>query len=328
MRRRQVLILLASTAPALMRAFGAGAADQRPTGPFRIAFLESTSVQSFRDAFEQGLRENGLVPGQTIVIDYRTAGGSAKRFDVLASEVVSTNIDLIVAPSTTAALAAKRATATIPIVIVLAGDPVGSGLVGSLAHPDGNVTGTTSQGVDFATKHLGLLSEAVPDARSIAVLTVPGNPPNDRGLEQIQTAAAARGLVIVPSGWLAADELDAAFARITADKAQALVVFDAPQTFENRERIIRLTAEHRLPAIYQQKLYVQGGGLMSYGPDVMDLARRSAWYVARLLRGVRPADLPVEQPTKFELIINLKTAKALGLTISQSLLLRADDVIQ
>jgi putative ABC transport system substrate-binding protein len=279
-------------------------------------------------AFESGLREHGLEPGRDVRIDYRDASGQIERFDAIAAEFVAAPVDLIVAPTTTAALAAHKATASIPIVTIVAGDPVGSGLAESLAHPGGNVTGTTSQGVDFATKHLELLVEAIPSARRIAVLTIPGNPPNERGLREIESAATARGLTIVAAPWRTSDELADAFAVVDRHGAEGLVVFDAPQTFEHRERIIALALQRRLGTVFQQKLYIAAGGLLSFGPDTADLARHAAGHVAKILAGSRPADLPMEQPTRFELAVNLRTARAIGLALAPTLLARADEVIE
>jgi putative tryptophan/tyrosine transport system substrate-binding protein len=319
MRRRAFLAAISGAAVALPLAAGAtdpGSAS--PAGRHLIGYLDVRPVPSLHRAFESGLREHGLEPGRDVRIDYREAGGRIDHFDAIAAEFVAMPVDLIVAPSTTAALAARKATAQIPIVTMFAGDPVGSGLVENLAHPGGNVTGTTSQGVDFATKHLELLAEAIPSARRVAVLTITGNPPNERGLREIEKAAAAR----------TSDELAGAFAAIDRHHAEGLVVFDAPQTFEHRERIIALALERRLGTIFQQKLYVEAGGLLSFGPDTEDLARRAAGHVAKILRGSRPADLPMEQPTRFELAANLRTARAIGITLAPSLLARADEVIE
>jgi ABC-type uncharacterized transport system substrate-binding protein len=293
-----------------------------------IGYLDVRPVPSLHRAFEAGLREHGLEPGRQVRIDYRAAGGRVEAFDAIAAEFVAAPVDLIVAPSTTAALAAHKATAQIPIVTMFAGDPVGSGLVESLAHPARNVTGTTSQGVDFATKHLELLVEAVPAARRIAVLTIAGNPPNERGLREIEKAAMARGVAIAAAPWRTGDDLADAFAQVDRHKAEGLVVFDAPQTFEYRESIIALALERRLGTVFQQRLYSEAGGLLSFGPDTADLARRAAGHVAKILGGSRPGDLPMEQPTRFELVVNLKTAKQIGLSIPPSLLARADEVVE
>jgi putative ABC transport system substrate-binding protein len=329
MRRRAFLAAISGAAVALPLAAGAtdpGSAS--PAGRHLIGYLDVRPVPSLHRAFESGLREHGLEPGRDIRIDYREAGGRIDRFDAIAAEFVAMPVDLVVAPSTTAALAARKATAQIPIVTMFAGDPVGSGLVESLAHPGGNVTGTTSQGVDFATKHLELLAEAIPSARRVAVLTITGNPPNERGLREIEKAAAARGIAVAAAPWRTSDELAGAFAAIDRHRAEGLVVFDAPQTFEHRERIIALALERRLGTVFQQKLYVEAGGLLSFGPDTVDLARRAAGHVTKILRGSRPADLPMEQPTRFELAANLRTARAIGITLAPSLLARADEVIE
>ena len=329
MRRRDFLAGCA-TASCLSRRT-ARAADPRsaaPAGQRLVGFFDVRPAPNLQRAFESGLREHGLEPGRDVRIDYREAGGRIERFATIAAEFVAMPVDLIVAPNTTAALAARNATAHIPIVTIVAGDPVGSGLAESLAHPGGNVTGTTSQGVDFATKHLELLVEAIPRARRIAVLTIPGNPPNERGLREIESAAAEHGLTVAAAPWRTSDELADAFAVVDRLGAEGLVVLDAPQTFEYRERIIALALQRRLGTVFQQKLYVKAGGLLSFGPDTADLARRAAGHVAKILAGSRPADLPMEQPTRFELAVNLHTARAIGLVLAPSLLARADEVIE
>jgi putative ABC transport system substrate-binding protein len=312
----------------LVRGAAADSGSAVPGGWRVIGYLDIRPAPIIHRAFENGLREHGLDPGRDVRIDYREAGGRVDTFDAIAAELAASPVDLIVAPSTTAAFAARKATARIPIVTMFAGDPVGSGLAESLARPGGNVTGMTSQGVDFATKHLELLIEAIPSAQRIAVLTIPGNPPNERGLREIEQAGSARGLAVSAAPWRTGDELAGAFALIDRYKAEGIVVFDAPQTFEYRERIIALALERRLGTVFQQRLYTEAGGLLSFGPDTADLARRAAGHVAKILGGAKPAELPMEQPTRFDLAVNLRTARAIGLALAPSLLARADEVIE
>jgi putative ABC transport system substrate-binding protein len=233
-----------------------------------------------------------------------------------------------VAPTTPAARAAKQVTGTTPIVTVLAGDPVAVGLVSSLARPGGNVTGLTGQATDWSTKPLQLLTEAIPGATRVGILWNPTNPAHIPGFKQVERAAAALRVQIQSLEVRTAGDLDGAFSTVTRDRPDALAVFDDPITFVNRQRIVDFAARTRLPAAYAFRWYVDVGGLMAFSPNLADLFRRSGTYIDKILRGARPADLPVEQPTKFEFVINLKTAKALGLTIPQSVLLRADQVIE
>jgi ABC-type uncharacterized transport system substrate-binding protein len=285
----------------------------------------------YRDAFRQGLRDLGYVEGRDIVIEYRDAQGKPERLAALAAELVALNVDVIVAPGTLAALAAKRATATTPIVVSTIGNPVADGLVESLARPGGNVTGLSNLTPDLIGKCMQLLREAVPRATRVAVLTHPGSATTKTDKDYATRAhAAGRSLgfevQLIDAGRPV--DLDRAFAEMTRWRANALVVMPYATLLQERTRIMALAAKQRLPAVYAYRENVMEGGLMSYGPDLSDQFRRSAAYVDRILKGAKPADLPVEQPTKFELVINLKTAKALGLTIPPSLLGRADQVIE
>jgi putative ABC transport system substrate-binding protein len=309
---------------------------QQPTKVARIGYLltgvlDSSETRVVLDAFRQGLSERGYVEGQNIVIEYRTAGGKLDRFPVLATELARLKVDLIVAPNTPAALAAQRASSTVPIVTVAMGDPVGDGLVASLARPDGNVTGLTFIGPQLVAKRLELLREALPRVSRVAVLWHPGafaQRTMQTMLKETEAAARTLGVQLQLVEVQSADGLDRAFSMMTRDHAETLLVFPSAMLFNERRRIVDLAAGHRLPAMYQASEFVELGGLISYGASIPDLARRSATYVDRILKGAKPADLPVEQPTKFELVLNLKTAKALGLTIPQSLLLRADVVVE
>ena len=284
-----------------------------------------------RDAFRQGLRDLGYVEGRNLVIEYRDAEGKPERLAAGAAELVGLNVDVIVSPGTLASLAAKRATATIPIVIPTIGDPVADGLVKSLARPDGNVTGLSNLTNDLIGKCMQLLKEVVPGATRVAVLTHPGSATakTDKDFAtRAQAAGRSLGFVVQLIDAGRPVDLDRAFAEMTRWRANALVVMPYATLLQERTRIVALAAKQRLPAVYAYRENVVAGGLMSYGADLADQFRRSAAYVDRILKGAKPGDLPVEQPTKFELVINLKTAKALGLTVPETLLARADEVIE
>jgi putative ABC transport system substrate-binding protein len=270
-------------------------------------------------------RELGYVPGQNLVLDHRSAGGRHERLAGLARELVQLRMDVIVAIGNEAIDAARNATTTIPIVM-LGGSVVARGLVASLAQPGGNVTGVAITETSLADKRLELLKEAVPFATRIAILSVPADF-NEVQLQEAERAAAPLGLtlVVVP---VRDGNYERAFGRMVAERAQALLVLASPIMNRDRARIIELAARHRLPAIYQFRHHVAEGGLMAYGSNLAALFRRMAAYVDRILKGARPAELPVEQPTVYELSVNLKTARTLGLTLPQTLLLRADEVVQ
>jgi putative ABC transport system substrate-binding protein len=293
--------------------------------------LESPETQLLRDAFREGLRERGYIEGQNIVIEYRPADGRIERFPRLASELVRLKLDLIVAANTPAARAAQQATTTIPIVVPVMGDPVGDGLVASLARPGGNITGLTFLGPELVPKRVGLLKEALPRVSRVAALWHPGGYSEGTTRDMVkQTEAAAHtlGVQLQLVGVRGPDELDRAFSTMTREHADALIVFPSPMLFNERRRIVDLAIQHRLPSISVAREFVELGGLIAYGASIPGLVRRSATYVDKILKGARPGDLPVEEPTKFELVMNMKTAKALGLTIPQSLLQRADRVIE
>jgi len=281
------------------------------------------------EAFRQGLRELGHVEGKTFVLVPRYSEARAERLPEIARELVSLKVDVIVAAGDTAIAAVKQQTRTIPIVMAISTDPLGTGLVASLARPGGNVSGLSMSSPELSGKRLELLKEVVSRLARVAFLWNP----EVRGavLDYNQTEGAARtlGLQLQSVEAARAEDLDRAFSAITEQRSQALVVASPnPVTLSNRGRIASFAQRNRLPSMYANRDYVDAGGLMSYGPSATDLYRRAATYVDKILKGAKPADLPVEQPTKFELVINLKTAKALGLTIPQSLLLRADEVIQ
>jgi ABC-type uncharacterized transport system substrate-binding protein len=295
------------------------------------ASLESPETRAALDAFRQGLSERGYLEGRNIVIDYRAADGRIDRFLALATELVSLKPDIIVAPNTPAARAARQATTTIPIVVSAMGDPVGDGLVTSLPRPGGNVTGLTFLGPGLVAKRLELLKEALPGISRVAVLSHRGAFGERTTREMVSEIESAAHVVGVTLHFLAVqsrDEFVSAFATMRRDRADAVLVFPSTLLFFERRRVIDLATKHRLPSVSAAREFVELGGLMAYGASINDLLRRSATHVARILKGAKPGDLPVEQPTKFELVINLKTAKALGLTIPPSLLQRADQVIE
>jgi putative ABC transport system substrate-binding protein len=307
-------------------------ADAQQAGKvYRIGYLSSGPATSnlYSEAFQQGLRELGWVEGQNIVTDYRFAEGRLDRLPDLAAELVRLKVDVIVASPTPAAVAAKNATGTVPIVMWGVGDPVGLGLIASLARPGGNVTGLSfSVGMDTFGKGLELLREAIPKVRRVAVLSNPAHPAHALAINNVKVAARSLRVQLQLVEARGPNEFDGAFAVMAKERVAAvLVLADSVFVFQ-RARLADLAARNRLPSMHGNKENVEAGGLMSYGPTNVDALRRAAGLVDKIFKGAKPADLPGEQPTKFEPVINLKTAKALGLTIPQSLLLRADQVIE
>jgi putative ABC transport system substrate-binding protein len=307
---------------------------QQPAKVPRIGFLRPNLVSPCRsDAFAQGLHDLGYVEGQNLVIEWRCVDGTPERQREVAVELIQLPVDVFVAIAADGPLAAMQATRTISIVFAIVAEPVAMGLVASLARPGGNVTGVTNQ-VDLAfhTKRLQLLLEAVPGVTRIAALQhgafVRALPARQRMQQAVADAARSLGIHLQIVEVDTPDELEGAFAAMMRAGAEALLVFNAPFFGTHRMRILELATTHRLPGIYEFRSFVEAGGLMSYNASAADLVRRAAYYVDRILKGTKPADLPVEQPTKFELVINLKTAKALGITIPPTLLFRADEVIQ
>jgi putative ABC transport system substrate-binding protein len=325
--RREFVGALAVALLAVPRA----AQGQTPAKVPRIGFL---SVLSLTDnphdleAFQQGLRELGYVEGQNIAIEYRFAEGRPERLPALAAELVRLKVDVIVTAAPAAPEAAQRATNTIPIVFAVVGDPVAVGLVASVARPGGNITGLSSMAPEVVGKQLELLKEVAPKISRMAVLQNPSNQAHPPTLRQAEGAARTLGvqLHIVQAGTPA--EIEAAFATMSSQRAGGVLVLRDSFFLAQRAQIAALAAKDRLPSVYGLKEQAEAGGLMAYGASTPPMYRRAATYVDKILKGAKPADLPVEQPTKFELVINLKTAKALGLTIPQSLLQRADEVIQ
>src|SRR5262245_60641722 len=304
---------------------------QPPTKLPRIGFLGTPSAEYIKGpvaAFEQALRELGYVGGKSIVIEYRYADGRSERLPNLATEMVRLRVDILVVAGAPAALAAKNATSVIPIVIGNAADPVGTGLVASLARPGGNITGLSDFNLGVVTKRLELLKQVVPTASRVAVLLNPANPTNLPQLKEIQTVAPALGVTLLALEAKGSDDIAPAFAVMKRERPGALLVMGDPMLGTHQRLIAELALKSRLPTIWAVREDADAGGLMSYGTNFEDLYRRAAGYVDKILKGARPADLPVEQPTKFELVINLTTAKALGLKIPPSVLSRADHVVE
>ena len=297
---------------------------------YRIGYLSFGSAKGLsEEAVRQGLRELGYVEGQNIVIEWRFAAGKLDPLPGLAAELVRLKVDAIVVSSTQGTLAAKKATQTIPIIFAIADNPVESGVVASLARPSGNLTGVTDIAGELGGKRIELLKETVPKVSRLAVLVWnPDGPGNAAERSEIESAARALGVQVQPVEIRGANDLESGFSAMTRAGANALMGLTNTRFGGNRQRIVALSAKNRLPAIYPERLFVEDGGLMSYGTNRAEWRRRVAVYVDKILKGTKPADLPVEQPTKFELVINLKAAKQIGLTIPQSVLYRADKVIK
>jgi putative tryptophan/tyrosine transport system substrate-binding protein len=303
-------------------------AQQGPP-PWRIGFLGAESPATsrhFLDAFRHGLQDLGYVEGQTITIEARWAEGRHDRFPALVAELVRLPVHVLLAISTPAALAAKQETPAIPIVFI-AGEPLGSGVVASLARPGGNLTGVSlALGEAFAGKWLELLREALPTVSQVALLWNPANPANAAYVTALQGSAQRLGVTLYPQGVQDPSQFTSAFAAMAS--ARALIVVADPLTVRYRNQLVALAATYRLPAIYGFREFVDAGGLMAYGASIPAMCRRAALFVDKILKGTKPGNLPVEQPTEFELVINLKTAQTLGLTIPSSLLFQATDVIR
>jgi putative tryptophan/tyrosine transport system substrate-binding protein len=324
-QRREFITLLGGAA-----AWPLAARAQQPGKLPTIGFLggASPSIESQRvAAFVQRLRELAWIDGRNLAIEYRWAEGRNERYAEAAAELVRLKVDVIVAVATPPTLAAKQATAVIPIVFAAAGDPVGTGLVASLARPGGNITGLSIQQTDLASKRLELLRDVLPGLRTVAILINIGSPNSVLEMGEAQAAARTVGLATVTSEVQRAEDIAPAFDALKG-RADALYVCADPLVNTHRIRVNTLALAARLPTIFGLREYVEAGGLMSYGPNLPDLMRRAAGYVDKILRGAKPADLPVEQPTKFDLVINLTTAKVLGLTVPEKLLALADEVIE
>ena len=304
---------------------------QQPGKVPGIGFLTSGSaaaVSTRVEAFRQGLREHGYMEGKNITVEYRYGAGKFDRLSDLAAELVHFKVNILVAQDAPAAHAAKNATSTIPIIMTNAADPVGTGLVTSLARPGGNITGLSDFNLGVITKRLELLKEVVAAASRIAVLLNPANPTNPLQLKDLEAVAPALRVTLISLQVKGPEDIEPAFNRMKKEHAAAIIIVGDPMFGAHRTRIVELATKSRLPAIWPRTEYVETGGLMSYGTNFNDLSRRAATYVDKILKGAKPADLPVEQPTKFELVINLKTAKQIGLTIPPNVLARADKVIR
>ena len=324
-RRKLLVALGAGTLAAPLACF----AQQQPPKVARIGLLHAASASSFanrREALIAGLRALGYVEGKNIIIEYRWAEGKYERLPGLAAELVQMKVDVIVAAAV-AIRAAQQATTTIPIVMIGAADPVASGYVASLARPGRNITGLSNINADVSIKYLELIRAAVPKLSRVTVLVNPGHPSHPDYLKRIQAAGKTNGVTISPAQASTASQIESAFGAMKRERAGALIVL--PDSFFGSQgrRIAELAAQQRLPTMFSSRERVEVGGLMSYGQNILEQDYRAATYIDKILKGAKPADLPVEQPTKFELVINMKTAKALGLTM-QDLLFRADKVIE
>jgi putative ABC transport system substrate-binding protein len=328
MKRREFLFALGAGALATP----VSSVAQQPPKVWRIGYLSPRVRMDslpYERAFLQGMSELGYVEGKNVVVEWRFADGAYERLPYLAADLVRLNVDVIVAPSSSAIRAAQQATKTTPIVFISTGDPVGSGFVASLAQPGGNITGLSNTNLDVSAKLLELLVTMVPRLSRVAVLGNPGSSTHSAILKNVRAAALTRaGVRVLSVEARTREEIERSFGRMTQERADSVIV--AADAFLNQQAqyIAPLALKRRLPSISQPRVYVEAGGLMSYGQNTADSYRHAATYVDKILKGAKPADLPVEQPTKFELVVNLKTAKALGLTIPESIRIRADEVIR
>jgi putative ABC transport system substrate-binding protein len=326
MDRRSFLSGIAATA---LIAVPCAARAQQSGKVWRIGWLGfGSGPNEFVEAFREQLRSLGYIEGRNLSIDYRWPGGKVDRLPEMAAELVQLKVDVIVTQGTQPVTAAKRATNAIPIVMTAPSDAVGNGLVASLARPGGNVTGMTYLSNELAGKRLQLLREVLPKVTRVAVLVLKNSPVTPPFLEQIRIAAQQMGITLVVGEENQANALASAFAAMQRERAQAVFVQQTPFTNDNRQRIVDLVARQRLPSMFESRGYVDDGGLISYGPSLLEMFRRAAEYVDKIFKGANPSELPVQQPTKFEMVVNLKTAKALGLKVPESILLRADRVIE
>jgi putative ABC transport system substrate-binding protein len=326
MKRREFITLLGGAAAAWPLAAHAQQSAKVP----RIGFLFYGSPERAPevDAFRQGLREQGYIEGQNISVEYRFARGRVAQLPELAAELVHLNVDVIVTPTTPASLAAKQATSTVPIVIANVADAVGAGLITNIGRPGGNITGLTSISSELGGKRLEVLKRIVPEASRVAVLYNPADRSNVLVLAELQAAAPALSLMLQPLEVRERADFENAFVAMRQERAHALFGAAGVLTFEHRQTLVDLAAETRLPTMWGHRQFVDVGGLMSYAVNFYDQCRLAATYVDKILKGSKPGDLPVQQPTKFEFVLNLKTTKALGLTVPPSLLALADEVIE
>jgi putative ABC transport system substrate-binding protein len=327
MRRRKFVALLGGMVAAWPFAARAQHWGKIPRVGFMgnsTAALEANLIGPFRE----GLREHGYEEGRNVEIVFRWAEGRYERFPALIAELIAANVDVIVTAGTPAALAVKKATSTVPVVMAAVGDPVGTGIVSSLARPGGNITGLSGTAPDLEGKRLELLREVVPNLSQVAFFLNPANALHDISLRQARAAANALHIKLLPQEVRRSEDLDGAFASIVKERPGGLLILADRVFLHDRERIMKFATERRLPSVNAYRELVEAGGLMSYGPSYEDMHRRAADYVDKILRGAKPADIPIEQPTKFDLVINLTTARALGLTVPDALLARADEVIE
>jgi putative ABC transport system substrate-binding protein len=329
-RRREFITLLGG---AVVARPVAARAQEATSTIRRVGFLlpgvaRTTAVRGLLEAFREGLKEYGWVEGQNISVDYRFAEGKEDALPGIAAALVQSWLDVIVAEGTPAIQAAKNVTQTVPIVMAVSNDPVGSGLVASLNRPGGNITGLSVLSQELGGKRLQLLTEIIPGLARVAVLSNPSNPSNTLLLEQTKAAAQSLGVEIHVAEVQGPDRFESAFAAVAAAHAGALIVLGDGMLYSQQPRIVTFAAASHLPALFGEKEGAEAGGLIAYGPSIPASFRRAAAYVDKILRGAKPADLPVEQPTKFELVVNLQTARAIGVTIPTSILLRADEVIE
>jgi putative ABC transport system substrate-binding protein len=322
--------MLRTAAFTVLLALAPVSAQSQPAGKvYRVGWLGITDTPAYTAAFVRGLRERGYREGENVVIERRYFEGKVDRVPGLAAELVRLKPDVIVTAGNIPTQALRRETTTIPVVMATSADPVGAGLVASLGRPGGNITGMTQDvGLEVLVKTMQLLKEAIPRSSQVAIVLDPRNPPNVSALPLLQKAAPDLGLTLHPFEIRSPADVEHAFAAMTRKRVDALLVLPNPVTITHRKLQVNLAAEHKIPAMYWWRELTNLGGLMSYGVDFADQWRRAAGYVDRVLKGAQPGELPIEQPTKFELVINLKTAKALGLTIPRSLLLQADDLIE
>jgi putative ABC transport system substrate-binding protein len=324
MKRREFITLIGGSVAAWPLAAHAQQSGKRYT----VGRLSAGSINPLSDVFTEALRELGWVEGKNVVFEWRYAEDRLERLPELAADLVRLNVDVITTPGTLAPLAAKRATSTIPIVMISAGDPLGSGLVASLARPGGNVTGMSLMVPDLGGKRLELLKQVLPQLARVAVLWNSANPYSAIVFKETQVAGSTLGIEVQSLEVRGPDDFDGAFEAARRQRPDALATVEDPLTLDHRKLIAGFAAGQWLPSLHGTKEFAAAGGLISYGADLADVVRRSAGYVDKILKGATPADLPVQQPTKFELAINLKTAKALGVTIPDKLLALADELIE
>lgn len=328
-RRRQLLIALgAGVLTTSLLSFAQQHGNLRRVGFLSARRRPASLDADYYGAFAQGMRELGYVEGKNLVIEWRFADGEYERLPAMAVELTRLKVDVLMALGPPAIIAAQKATTSIPIVIVTSSDPVGAGFVKSLARPGGNITGLSNLAGDISAKHLEMLLTMVPKLARVAVLVNPANAAHAAMLKNVQAAAPKAGIKVLPVNAQTPQEIESAFSTMARESAGAVIVGLDPFFIQQGLQIAQQAARHRLPSIFPNREYAEAGGLMAYGQDQVDIYRRAAGYVDKILKGAKPGDLPVEQPTKLELVINRKTAKALGITIPQELVLRADKVIE